>query len=162
MWADVLVAAPLDYSVHKTLHILGIMLFMGNLIVGPVWVMTAWYDGDRARFAWAAQVLAKADIWLTLPGVQLAVWNGICMAAALGGVHKQPWLFESMVLMALTSLFSITVVLYWQERLVAAAVAHDELDTRKALIQWGIWGSAVGVPLAVVFWLMVSKRALVL
>ncbi|MSQ83938.1 MAG: hypothetical protein EXR77_13825 [Myxococcales bacterium] len=41
MWADLLVAAPLDYSVHKTLHILGIMLFIGNLIVGPVWVLAA-------------------------------------------------------------------------------------------------------------------------
>ncbi len=155
-------AAPLDYNVHKALHILGVMLMMGNLIVGPVWLSTAWYSNDHARMAWAAKVLSDCDIWLTTPGMQLAIWNGICMAGVLGGVHKQAWLFESMALMLLTSLASITLVLYWQERLLTDAARGDRAATGKALVQWAIWGCAVGVPLTLVFWLMVAKQPLFL
>ena len=162
LWNGVPAAAPLDYNVHKLLHILGVMLMMGNLVVGPVWLSLAWYSNDQARIAWAANVLSDCDIWLTTPGVQLAIWNGICMAGVLGGVHKQPWLFESMALMLLTSLCSVTVVLYWQERLVAEAARGDRVATGKALVQWAIWGTAVGVPLGLVFWLMVAKQPLFL
>jgi len=160
LWAGIPAAAPLDYNVHKALHIVGVMLMMGNLIVGPVWLSLAWYSGDQGRIAWAAKVLSDCDIWLTTPGVQLAIWNGICMAGVLGGVHKQPWLFESMALMLLTSLVSVTVVLYWQERLVADAQRGDRPATARALVQWAIWGSVVGLPLTLVFWLMVAKQAL--
>ena len=162
MWFGVPATAPLDYNIHKTLHILGVMLMMGNLVVGPVWLFMAWYSRDQARMAWAAKVLSDCDIWLTTPGVQLAIWNGVCMAGVLGGVHKQPWLLESMALILLTSLFSITLVLYWQERMVLAAQTDDRPATWRALVQWGIWGSAVGVPLGLVFWLMVAKRAVLL
>ena len=80
-------AAPLPYAVHKLLYLVGVAVFMGNLIVGPVWLGFAYFAKDRAAIAFAARSIAAADIALTAPGVQLTVWNGVCLAAAMGGVR---------------------------------------------------------------------------
>ena len=159
-WYGVPGVPPLPYTLHKFMHILGVVVFMGNMITGPMWLVLAYYSGDPKQLAFSAQALAKADMYLTAPGVQLAVWNGICMVGALGGVHKHPWLLESLGLLVATSLFSCTVVLYWQERFVAAAVAEDAVGTRRALVQWGLWGTLIGVPFSWIAWLMVDKQAL--
>lgn len=159
-WYGVPAAPPLPYTFHKFMHILGVVVFMGNMVTGPLWLMLAYYAGEPRQLALSAQALAKADMYLTAPGVQLAVWNGICMVGALGGVHKHPWLLEALGLLVATSVFSCTVVLYWQERFVAAAVAEDAVDTRRALVQWALWGTLVGVPFVWVAWLMVDKQAL--
>jgi len=37
----------LSYQWHKILHILGIILFMGNMIVGPFWFLFAYYSKDK-------------------------------------------------------------------------------------------------------------------
>jgi uncharacterized membrane protein len=153
---------PLPYTLHKMLHILGVIIFMGNLIAGPVWVILAWSARDRAQLAFAARSLATADIALTTPGVQLAVWNGICLAGTWGGIQKQPWLVEAVALLLATSLVSCTVVLYWQERFVERAQTDDDAGTQRALIHWGVWGTLVSVPFALIGWLMVSKAAMLL
>ncbi len=151
---------PFAYSTHKMLHILGVIMFGGNLIVGPLWVGFALAEPGRPNLAFAMRSLAQADIWLTTPGVQLSVWNGICLAALVGGVRGQPWIVESILLLLFTSVVSITLVLYWQERMVARAIAGDEPGTYKAMIWWAVWGTAVGVPFSLIFYLMVTKSAL--
>ena len=161
-WANALGNPPLSYPLHKFLHVSGVVLFMGNLIAGPVWLWFARYADDGAHYPWAARMLSDADIWLTVPGVQLAVWNGAWLAAALGGAAQHPWLVESLVLLIISSIFSVVVVLPWQEALVEAAQGDDQHAAQRALIQWSIWGSVVMVPFSLVAWLMVSKDALLL
>ena len=92
--------------------------------------------------------------------VQLTVWNGLCLASVFGGVRAQPWLVEALAMMILASLFSVTVVLFWQEKLVAAAEAGHWEKTQRALVWWSVCGTASGIPLALVMVLMVSKQAL--
>lgn len=160
LWADVAMLAPFSYNVHKALHLVGVMLMTGNLVVGPVWLALAWYSGDKEKLAWAADVVARCDIWLTAPGAQLALWNGAWMVGLLGGVHKHAWLEQSLWLLVLMAVFAVTVVLYWQEKLVAAAQAGDRQAIERPLVQWGIWGTAVSLPLGLVFWLMIAKDPL--
>jgi uncharacterized membrane protein len=159
-WYGLPVTAPLPYLAHKLLHIVGVVLFMGNLIAGPLWLWFAYAEGDEHTLRWAAGVLAEADIWLTTPGVQLTLWNGLFLAALLGGVRQQPWLMESVVLVLLSSAMSMALVLPWQERLVERAAAGDRAGVRRALLWWSLWGTLVMVPFSAVGWLMVSKRAL--
>jgi uncharacterized membrane protein len=152
--------APLPYAAHKWLHVAGVVLFMGNLVSGPLWVAYAWWQEERAHLRFAVRTLAAADVWLTGPGLLLTVWNGVCLAAVLGGVRQQPWLVESMAWLVGTSVFSMALVLPWQERLLAAVEAGDEAATRRALVWWSVYGSASGLPLGVVTWLMVAKQPL--
>ncbi len=117
-WWDILPSAPLPYAVHKLLHIVGVVVFMGNLIAGPVWLFFAYAEDDPRHFRWAARMLSAADIWLTTPGVQLTLWNGLFLAAQLGGVRQQPWIAESVAWVVVASVLSVLVVLPWQERVV--------------------------------------------
>lgn len=149
-----------SYPVHKLLHIVGVMLFFGNLVAGPLWLGVALFEKDRPHLAFAAKTLADMDMYLTTPGVQLAVWNGLFLASVFGGVRAQPWLVEAVAMMIFTSLFSVTVVLYWQEKLVAAAQSGDWAKTQRAMAWWSLSGTFVGVPLILVMYLMVSKQAL--
>lgn len=153
-------AAPFPYAVHKLLHIVGVVVFMGNLIAGPVWLGFAFFAKDRAALAFVGRSIAAADIVLTMPGVQLTVWNGVCLAAAMGGIRAQPWLVESVLLLIGTSLFASTVVLYFQERFVEASQSDDEGALLRPMLWWSLWGTVVSVPFTVIAWLMVSKQAL--
>lgn len=152
--------APLPYSVHKLLHIVGVVIFMGNLVAGPVWIALAFSEREPGRLAFAARALALADVALTAPGVQLTAWNGVCLAASMGGAARNPWLVEALLLLVGTSLFSCTVVLYWQERFIELAQRDAGPGTLRALIHWGIWGTAVSIPFGLIGWLMVSKQPL--
>ena len=149
-----------SYPVHKLLHIAGVVLFAGNLVVGPLWLSVAFFEKGRPHFAFTAKTLALADIVLTTPGVQLTLWNGLCLASVFGGVRAQPWLVEAVVMMIVASLFSVTVVPFWQEKLVAAAEAGNWEKTQRALVWWSVCGTASGIPLTLVMVLMVSKQAL--
>jgi uncharacterized membrane protein len=115
---------PLPYNAHKALHILGVILVVGNLVVGPLWVVLAWRKKDRKLLAWAARTLALADLVFTTPGVQLTLWNGLAMASIHGGVRAQAWLHQTALLLFAVVLLSPTVVLYYQERFVALAEAE--------------------------------------
>ncbi|MBL0197131.1 MAG: DUF2269 family protein [Myxococcales bacterium] len=155
-------AAPFSYSTHKVLHVLGALLLLGNLVAGPVWVMLAWFEPGRPHLAFATRALSAADIYLTTPGVQLAAWNGVWLASTFGGVRSQPWIVESVAMLVVTSLLSVTLVLTWQERLVDAAQRGDARGTRLAMTLWGVFGTLVGVPLGLIFYEMVTKQPLVL
>ena len=159
-WFDLLPAMPFPFLVHKALHLVGVVVFGGNLFSGPVWLAFAWASGDPKLLAFAARSLARADVWLTTPGVQLALWNGLFAAQAFGPLRQQPWLVETLALMAVVSLLSCTLVLYWQERLVVACEQGDRAAIRRSLLWWSLWGTALSVPFAWVFWLMLGKRAL--
>jgi uncharacterized membrane protein len=161
-WAGFPSSMPLPYEWHKVLHIFGVVLFFGNAIVGPLWLAFAWTTPQTSHRVFAVQTLVAADIWLTMPGVQLTVWNGVCLARVYGGVQAQPWLIEALACVALTSLFAILVVLPAQERLAAACVAGDAEGARRALVRWSVGGTLVMLPPTLVAWLMVAKRPLLL
>ncbi len=130
--------------------------------MGPLWVLYAWFLEEGRHFAFATKTLSDADLYFTVPGIQLTLWNGVFLAPALGGVSAHPWLVESMVLIVATSIFSMLFVLPWQERVVEAAQAGDREASKAALIRWSVWGMLVMVPITLVAWLMVVKQPLFL
>ena len=76
-----------------TLHILGVVLFLGNIIVTAVWKMLA----DRTRnphvVAYAQRLVTITDIGFTALGATLIFVSGYAMADSFGGVFSGPaWL----------------------------------------------------------------------
>lgn len=154
-WPD---QAPFSYTTHKILHLIGVVIFAGNLVVGPLWVGLAWLQEGGAHLKFAVRTLVNADIWFTTPGLQLTVWNGLALASTLGGVQAHAWLVRSMGALLLTSVMAMVLVLPAQERLLAAVEADDAAAIRRAMVRWSVWGSLVGVPLALVFGWMILKQ----
>ena len=149
----------LPYEVHKFMHIFGVILLFGNMMVGPMWFVFAWTSKAPATLAFAARVLSLAEIVFTVPGVQLILWNGLAMATAMGGVRAQPWIFQSLILLIPTWVLGSTLALYWQERVIHLAQSGEiGAPLNRAMIHWSIWGSLVMVPPTLIAWMMVSKH----
>ncbi|MFN0215061.1 MAG: DUF2269 family protein [Saprospiraceae bacterium] len=147
-----------SYQWHKLLHLLGVILFMGNLIVGPVWFLFAFYSKDKGLLKFAGRLLYLTDLYLTVPGVALAVVNGLFLASVFGGTRRQPWLFYSVVLMIIMWILSIPLV-YLQERLYQSIEKEPDngLKINQLIIQWGILGTLVSIPPILIFYLMIVK-----
>ncbi len=158
-WFGLRIPMFLPYTWHKILHIFGVIMMVGNVTVGPLWVIVAWRSRDAGLLRFAMQTLALADIWFTAPGVQLALINGLAMSSVFGGLRAQPWLAQSYMLLVALTILSPTTVLYCQERAVRIAEERDNGPRfTRALSMWSIWGTAIMVPIMMIFYLMVSKQ----
>lgn len=147
-----------SYQWHKLLHLLGVVLFMGNMIVGPVWFLFAYYSKDQVLLRFAVRLLYLTDLYLTIPGIALAVLNGLCLASVFGGTQNLPWLYYSMLLMFLMWALSIPLV-FLQEKMFAAIQMDpmEEQNTKHLMNLWGILGTLVTIPPSIIFYLMVVK-----
>lgn len=148
----------LSYQWHKLLHILGVVIFMGNMFVGPVWFSYAFYSKDAHVLKFAAKLLQQTDLYLTIPGVALTVLNGLCLSSVYGGSQSQPWLLHSIYLILTMWVLSVPLV-FLQEKLFLTIVteAQNEAKINRLLIQWSILGSLVMIPPSIIFYWMVVK-----
>ncbi len=147
-----------SYQWHKVLHILGVVIFMGNMIVGPVWFSYAYYSKDAHVLNFAAKLLQKTDLYLTIPGIALTVLNGLCLSSVYGGSQSQPWLLHSIYLILGMWILSVPLV-FLQEKLFLTIKneAENVAKINRLLIQWSILGSLVTIPPGIIFYWMVVK-----
>jgi uncharacterized membrane protein len=143
------------YLSLKFLHIVGAILFLGNITTAAFWKAHADKTRDPKIIAHALAGVMKADRVFTMPGVMIILIAGF--AAAL--IARLP-LFRTAWLAGGISLFVITAIIFMarvgplQRRMLALARgsgdgqsfdwhAYDKLSR-----SWAIWGSiAVLVPL---------------
>src|SRR2546430_8971410 len=64
------------YTTLKFLHLLGVVLLVGNIIVTALWKTLADRSGHPATVAFAQRTVALADWVFTLPGVLLVLIGG--------------------------------------------------------------------------------------
>ncbi len=65
------------YLVLKTLHMLGVVMFVGNILVGFWWKLMADRNGHPAVVAFAQQQIKKTDFVFTTLGIVLMLTGGI-------------------------------------------------------------------------------------
>lgn len=147
----------LPYAVHKTLHLVGVMLLMGNLSVGPGWLAYAWWR-DPPSVPFAVRALIAMDLWFTAPGIVLTTVNGLFLASQWGGVLGTPWLRSAIYALCVAWAIGPTVTLYWQEKVAETGPTGGPAFLR-ALLWWSVWGTASMVPMGAAFWWMIAKPA---
>ncbi|MBI2258604.1 MAG: DUF2269 family protein [Flavobacteriia bacterium] len=148
----------LSYHWHKILHLFGVILFVGNMFVGPFWFIYAYYSKDVKLLQFSNKLLQVTDSYLTIPGVALTVINGLFLASIYGGTSKQPWLFYSIFLLLIMWALSIPLI-YIQEKMYQCIENEPEnrIKLNKILVYWGIVGTIVMIPSLLVFYLMLTK-----
>ena len=149
-----------SYEVHKFLHILGAIFFLGNMMVGPVWLLYATLTKDLQIVRFALRLLGITDVMLSTLGMILLITNGLCLASVYGGIYAVAWIRDSILLLGVMVLLAITVVLHYQERLYGIAKTTTQLSPQfwRSLWLWSVWGSLVMLPPGVVLYLMVVKQ----
>jgi len=149
------------YLLLKVLHVVSVVLFLGNIITGVFWKMHGDAQGDlRAKEQALAGIIAS-DRLFTLPGVVLIIVTGTWMALSahiplLSTVWTAVgiWLFLASGLM-----FSLRVQPLQKQMLanVRAGLAGnwDEAKYREMSGGWTIWGGvATLLPLVVIFFMV--------
>ncbi len=151
------------YLIVKAVHVVSVVLFLGNIITGVFWKAHGDRLGDARARAQALAGIIQSDRWFTIPGVVLIIASGV-YAAMLGGLpllHTK-WIVWSLVLFGISGAVFMIWVAPLQKKLLALAQAgiggaFDEPAYRRLSRQWEFWGAvATLTPLAAVF-LMVLK-----
>jgi uncharacterized membrane protein len=153
----------MHYLAVKALHILSVVLFLGNIITGVFWMLHAEASGDLRARAQALEGIIRSDRWFTMPGVTLIIVTGVTLAL-LGHIPilSTKWIGWSLVLFGISGLAFAFFVGPLQKKLLAnvragLAGTWDEAAYKKLSRSWQMWGAvATLAPVASVF-LMVMK-----
>jgi uncharacterized membrane protein len=152
------------YLALKTLHILAVVLFLGNIITGVFWKFHGDRTGDPRVMAHTLDGIIRSDRWFTIPGVLLIIGFGLGAAVVAGlPILHTGWIWQSLILFAISGIAFMGQVAPLQRRLRAlaqegAAGGHwDSAAYRRLSRRWEFWGAvALLTPLAALV-LMVAK-----
>ena len=144
----------MPYEAFKVIHLFGVILFLGNIIVTGVWKLLADRTGEPRIVAYAQRLVTVTDWCFTAGGVVLIVIGGYGMAHAGGLDLRQRWLVLGQSLFAVSGLIWIAVLIptqMAQARLARAFAGGGPIpeDYWRLGRRWAIWGAlATIVPLA--------------
>lgn len=155
------------YLWMKGLHIVAVVLFLGNIITGVFWHRHAARTRDPHLLAHTVEGLIRSDRIFTMPGVLVIIATGILAAIQLGlPLLGTGWIAWSLALFAVSGLLFGMQVAPLQRKLLALARAgaskgaFDYGAYRRLAVRWEVMGTiATLTPLAALA-LMVMKPAL--
>jgi len=147
----------------RLLHLLGVILFVGNIVTAALWKVRADASGDLRAIAYAQRGVMFADYVFTAPGAALILVTGLWMASLSDrNILQTGWLLTALVLLVVTLLIWLFELLPVQRRLIRVAdeaVRNGQLDPvfKGLSLRWTIFGMlATLLPLVNVY-LMVFK-----
>jgi uncharacterized membrane protein len=151
------------YNVLKALHIVSVVLFLGNIITGVFWKAHADRTADLRARAQALDGIIRSDALFTMPGVFLIIGTGVWMAIA-GNLPllKTDWILWSIILFALSGATFGARVGPLQKKLLANTRAGlagqwNEAEYRELSRAWQLWGVVATTAPLVALFLMVLK-----
>lgn len=150
-------------KVYLFLHVLGAILFVGNIVTAAFWKLTADRGGDPVIVHQAAKNVMLADWVFTVPGLVLLVVSGSLMSERAGyALDGLNWLTLSLVLFGLSGALWLGVLLPLQRAMIRRSeesVRAGSLTAayRRASKLWAVFGTAATLLPVVVLYLMVAK-----
>ncbi|MBO9537953.1 DUF2269 family protein [Herbaspirillum sp.] len=154
----------MSLTVLKAIHLLGAVLFLGNIIVTAFWKTLADRTGELAVIRFAVKATNWADVVFTLGGIVLLAAAGQMMAPAFGGVAANSWLKGAYALFAATGVLWLAVLIpvQWKQARLLNALpdgAAVPAAYRRLALVWAAAGSAATLMPLAAAWLMVAKPA---
>ncbi|MBX3702288.1 MAG: DUF2269 domain-containing protein [Steroidobacteraceae bacterium] len=154
------------YLWMKLIHILAVVLFLGNIITGLFWHRHAERTRHPRLLAHTMDGIIRSDRLFTMPGVIVIIATGI-FTAVQGGIPllRTGWIAWSLLLFAASGLAFMFRVAPLQRELRAladagAASGSFNFDAyHKVAVRWEIWGAVATVTPLAALWLMVLKPA---
>jgi uncharacterized membrane protein len=142
------------YLLMKTLHLVGVILFVGNIAVTGWWKAMADRTRDPRIIAFAQRQVTLTDWAFTFSGVVLLALSGGA-GAALGGIGlSTPWIKFGTMLFAASGVIWVAILVPLQMRLGRMAKAFATTGVIPAAYwrfekRWAVFGLiATLLPLA--------------
>lgn len=149
------------YLLFKSLHILGVTLFLGNIMVTAWWKNMADRTQHPAVIAYAQRQVTLTDWLFTLPGVILVALAGGQMAyQSMQGATTVKWLVWGQGLFIASGIIWFTVLIPTQIK--QAKLAREFHVTQvipdhywRLCKRWNVFGAiAVLLPLLNLYWMV--------
>jgi uncharacterized membrane protein len=155
----------MQYSILKALHIVSVVLFLGNIITGVFWKIHADRTGELRARAQALDGIIQSDRVFTVPGVLLIIVTGVLLALTMHlPILGTKWILWALILFGISGAAFSIFVGPLQKKLLknvqgGLAGAWNETEYHALSKAWGLWGTvATAAPLVALF-LMVLKPA---
>ncbi len=148
----------------KLLHILGVVLFLGNIIVTAVWRIRAQKLDDKTIHIFSIKLAQRTDIIFTVPGVLLIGITGHMLAPGVGGIAAHPWIYHSYALLTISAILWAAILIPIQRKqlhLLEASHSIKEAGIRyKTLNRWWaiVGGIATLLPLIALYLMVVRPE----
>jgi uncharacterized membrane protein len=150
----------------KLVHVLAVVMFIGNVVTGVFWHKHAERTRDPKLLAHTMDGVIRSDRLFTMPGVLLIIASGV-FAALQGGfpILGTPWILWTLVLFGISgAVFGMRLApLQRQMRALAEAGvrsgAFDAIAYHRLSRQWDLWGLIATATPLIGLALMVLKPA---
>jgi len=151
------------YLTLKLLHVVAVIVFLGNILTGLFWHAHAAGTRDPGHLAHAMAGIIRSDRLFTMPGVIVIIASGI--ATAIYGhlpILRTGWILWTLILFGASGLIFMLRVAPLQRRLLALAQVptFDEVTYRSTALRWELWGAAALITPLAGLALMVLKPSL--
>ena len=152
------------YLLLKTVHVLAVVIFLGNIITGLFWKAHADRTGDPRLQAHAMAGIIRSDAWFTIPSVLIIIASGVALSSQAGlPLIATDWIFVALIAFALSGLLFGIFLAPLQRRILGIAQAAQpgeawpSADYRRLSRTWELIGLvAIALPLGALA-LMVLK-----
>jgi uncharacterized membrane protein len=142
-----------------TLHLFGVVLFVGNIITAAYWKVRADLLKNPVIIHSTVKNVMLADYMFTLPGLVLISVSGIVMAGRaempMSGLN---WLTLSLILLAVTGIIWLAILIPLQRRMILHSAqclesGHISKAYHQASRYWAIFGIiATLLPIVILLW----------
>lgn len=154
-----------SYQWHRVLHILGGVIFLGNIIVTGVWMLMGEHTKKPSVIFFGARAVNWADVFFTAPGVILVLLTGEVLATQWGGFGKESWITAGLGLFVLSGVAWVGFLIRYQNALLKKSVdfvdsGSPSEDFRRILHKWYFWGIIATISPLLSLILMVIKPKL--
>lgn len=136
----------MHYLIWKVVHVLSVVIFLGNIITGLFWAARANKTKDFNHIAITFQSIIKSDRYFTIPGIIGIVISGIAASVDAGyPMLGTGWIFWPIVLFSLSGVFFSIYVGPLQRKISEFTANLDYSDENwkeyKTLYKrWEFWG----------------------
>jgi uncharacterized membrane protein len=147
-----------SYALYKLVHVIAVVLFLGNTTLGLFWVAHAEKTRDPRIIGHAMQGIIRADRWFTTPGVVLIIAGGVAAAIA-GGLKLLSigWIVGSILMFSLSGVVFGFALAPLQRQIVSIAKSNSDPQALQRLLRrWHVYGWLALLPL----WLAVAMMTL--
>src|SRR5215471_21398342 len=102
----------MSYDAFKVVHLFGVVLFLGNIIVTGAWKVMADRTGDPRIIAYAQRLVTLTDWIFTAGGVALLLVGAYGMAAVAGlDLRGTTWLVWGQALLIASGVIWIALLI---------------------------------------------------
>ncbi len=148
------------YLIWKLLHVVAVIIFMGNITLGPFWKAAADRTKDRIKIADTMKNIIRADKFFTMPSVTLLIIFGFGAQMTYGYPMETSWIMWGLVMVIISGAAFMVKVVPLQKKMYALASDESKFnwdEYQKLSKKWNIWSSVATLAPYIAVILMVLK-----